>query len=156
MVKNMKKEYDADILKAFSQSYFTGVLVNVREDRYEVLHLASWMRYIPEEGSYTKFLEEILNDSIMQEYLGQLREKLNLSYIKKTLNKEKLTEVDRSYYVDYKVIRGEQRRWKSETCLSIIERYYETKRKRHGISTYIKRSLPAGRTCESGENNIFK
>ena len=25
----MKKEYDADILKAFSQSYFTGVLVTI-------------------------------------------------------------------------------------------------------------------------------
>lgn len=107
----MKKEYDADILKAFSQSYFAGVLVNVAEDRYEVLHLASWMRYIPEEGSYTKFLEEILSDSIMQEYQGQLREKLDLFYIKKTLNKEKLTEIDRSYYVDYKSIREEQRRW---------------------------------------------
>lgn len=45
----MKKEYDADILKAFSQSYFAGILVNVREDRYEVLHLASWMRHISKE-----------------------------------------------------------------------------------------------------------
>lgn len=107
----MKKEYDADILKAFSQSYFTGVLVNVVEDRYEVLHLASWMRYISKEGSYTEFLEEILNDSIMQEYQGQLREKLDPSYIKKTLNEDELTEIDRSYYIDYKVIREEQRRW---------------------------------------------
>lgn len=45
----MKKEYDADILKAFSQSYFAGILVNVGEDRYEVLHLASWMRHISKE-----------------------------------------------------------------------------------------------------------
>lgn len=79
----MKKEYDADILQAFSQSYFAGILVNVGEDRYEVLHLASWMRHISKEGSYTEFLEEILNDSIMQEYQGQLREKLDPSYIKK-------------------------------------------------------------------------
>ncbi len=107
----MKKEYDADILKAFSQSYFTGVLVNVAEDRYEVLHLASWMRYIPEEGSYTNFLEEILGDSIIKEYQGRLREKLDLSYIKKALNEDELTEIDRSYYIDYKVIREEQRRW---------------------------------------------
>lgn len=107
----MKKEYDADILKAFSQSYFTGILVNVGEDRYEVLHLASWMRHISKEGSYTEFLEEILNDSIMQDYQGQLREKLDPSYIKKTLNEDELTEIDRSYYIDYKVIREEQRRW---------------------------------------------
>lgn len=107
----MKKEYDADILKAFSQSYFTGVLVNVVEDRYEVLHLASWMRYISEKGSYTQFLEEILSDSIIQEYQGQLREKLDLSYIKKVLNEDELTEIDRSYYIDYKVIRKGQRRW---------------------------------------------
>ena len=108
---NMKKEYDADILKAFSQSYFAGILVNVREDRYEVLHLASWMRHISKEGSYTEFLEEMLNDSIMQDYQGQLREKLDPSYIKKTLNEDELTEIDRSYYIDYKVIREEQRRW---------------------------------------------
>lgn len=107
----MKKEYDADILKAFSQSYFTGILVNVREDRYEVLHLASWMRHISKEGSYTEFLEEILNDSVIQDYQGQLREKLDPSYIKKTLNEDELTEIDRSYYIDYKVIREEQRRW---------------------------------------------
>lgn len=107
----MKKEYDADILKAFSQSYFTGVLVNVVEDRYEVLHFASWMRYISEKGSYTQFLEEILSDSIIQEYQGQLREKLDLSYIKKVLNEDELTEIDRSYYIDYKVIRKGQRRW---------------------------------------------
>lgn len=107
----MKKEYDADILKAFSQSYFTGVLVNVVEDRYEVLHLASWMRYISEKGSYTQFLEEILSDSIIQEYQGQLREKLDFSYIKKVLNEDELTEIDRSYYIDYKVIRKGQRRW---------------------------------------------
>ena len=108
---NMKKEYDADILKAFSQSYFAGILVNVGEDRYEVLHLVSWMRHISKEGSYTEFLEEILNDLIMQEYQGQLREKLDPSYIKKTLNEDELTEIDRSYYIDYKVIREEQRRW---------------------------------------------
>lgn len=54
---NMKKEYDADILKAFSQSYFAGILVNVGEDRYEVLHLASWMRHISKEGSYTDFIK---------------------------------------------------------------------------------------------------
>lgn len=107
----MKKEYDADILQAFSQSYFAGILVNVGEDRYEVLHLASWMRHISKEGSYTEFLEEILNDSIMQDYQGQLREKLDPSYIKKTLNEDELTEIDRSYYIDYKVIREEQRRW---------------------------------------------
>ena len=107
----MKKEYDADILKAFSQSYFAGILVNVREDHYEVLHLASWMRHISKEGSYTEFLEEMLNDSIMQDYQGQLREKLDPSYIKKTLNEDELTEIDRSYYIDYKVIREEQRRW---------------------------------------------
>lgn len=53
----MKKEYDADILQAFSQSYFTGILVNVGEDRYEVLHLASWMRHILKEGSYTDFIK---------------------------------------------------------------------------------------------------
>lgn len=64
----MKKEYDADILKAFSQSYFA------------------------------EFLEEILSDSIMQDYQGQLREKLDPSYIKKTLNEDELTEIDRSYY----------------------------------------------------------
>lgn len=107
----MKKEYDADILQAFSQSYFTGILVNVGEDRYEVLHLASWMRHISEKGSYTQFLEEILSDSIIQEYQGQLREKLDLSYIKKVLNEDELTEIDRSYYIDYKVIRKGQRRW---------------------------------------------
>ena len=107
----MKKEYDTDILKAFSQSYFTGVLLNVVEDRYEALHLASWMKYIPEEGIYTEFLEDILDESIMPEYQEQLKEKLNLGYIKKTLNKDKLTEINRSYYVDYKLIREEERRW---------------------------------------------
>ena len=53
----MKKGYDADILQAFSQSYFAGILVNVGEDRYEVLHLASWMRHISKEGSYTEFIK---------------------------------------------------------------------------------------------------
>lgn len=47
----------------------------------------------------------------MQDYQGQLREKLDPSYIKKTLNEDELTEIDRSYYIDYKVIREEQRRW---------------------------------------------
>lgn len=77
----MKKEYDVDILKAFSQSYFTGILVHVREDWYEVLHLASWLKYIPEEGKYTQFLKNILNNSIKKEYQVELQEKLDISYI---------------------------------------------------------------------------
>lgn len=115
----MKKEYEADVLKAFSQSYFAGVLVNVSEDRYEALHLASWMKYISEYGTYTEFLDDILNDSIMKEYRGELREKLDLEYIKKTLNKDQLTELERSYYVDYKAMRQEKRRWNRATVVIV-------------------------------------
>lgn len=107
----MKKEYGVDILKALTQSYFTGLLVNVMEDRYEVLHVASGIKHIPPEGIYTKLIEDILNDSIMKSYHGELREKLDLSYIKQTLNKEQLTEIDRSYYIDYKTLRDGKRRW---------------------------------------------
>ncbi len=56
------------------------------------------MRYcilLPDEiyfrkGSYTQFLEEILSDSIIQEYQGQLREKLDLSYIKKVFERRRI------------------------------------------------------------------
>lgn len=115
----MKKEYEADVLKAFSQSYFAGVFVNVSEDQYEALHLASWMKYISEYGTYTELLDDILNDSIMKEYRGELREKLDLEYIKKTLNKEQLTEFERSYYVDYKAMREEKRRWNRATVVIV-------------------------------------
>lgn len=107
----MKKEYEADILKAFSQSYFTGVLVHVIKDYYEVQHLASWLKYIPKEGRYTQFLENILRDSIMEEHQEEVRTKLDCSYIKKMLNKDNLTETERSYYIDYKWCREGRQRW---------------------------------------------
>lgn len=115
----MRKEYEVDILKAFSQSYFIGVLVNVREDHYEVLHLASWIKNISQEGIYTQLLNDILNDSIMKEYRGELSRKLDFEYINKTLNKDKLTETDRSYYVDYKMMREGQRRWCRATVVIV-------------------------------------
>lgn len=115
----MKKEYDVDILKAFSQSYFIGILVHVREDWYEVLNLASWLKYIPEEGKYTQFLKNILNNSIKKEYQAELQEKLDISYIKKTLNKDEVTEVDRSYYMDYRSAGEEKRRWCRATVVIV-------------------------------------
>lgn len=115
----MRKEYEVDILKAFSQSYFIGVLVNVREDYYEVLHLASWIKNISQEGIYTQLLNDIVNDSIMKEYRGELSRKLDFEYINKTLNKDKLTETDRSYYVDYKMMREGQRRWCRATVVIV-------------------------------------
>ena len=115
----MRKEYEVDILKAFSQSYFIGVLVNVREDHYEVLHLASWIKNISQEGIYTQLLNDILNDSIMKEYRGELSRKLDFEYINKTLNKNRLTETDRSYYVDYKMMREGQRRWCRATVVIV-------------------------------------
>ena len=115
----MRKEYEVDILKAFSQSYFIGVLVNIREDHYEALHLASWIHNISEEGTYTQLLSDILDDSIMKEYQGELSQKLDFEYIERTLNKDRLTESDRSYYVDYKMTREGQRRWCRATVVIV-------------------------------------
>lgn len=36
----------------------------------------------------------LLAKAILQDYQGQLREKLDPSYIKKTLNEDELTEID--------------------------------------------------------------
>ena len=99
------------ILRALGQSYFHTVLVQVEEDTYENVQTVPWLAREGETGSYTQQMEKMVHNYVLQEFQQDVMEKLSLDYIKKNLHERTLSEIDRSYYVDYRTVREEEARW---------------------------------------------
>lgn len=119
MEKGIKERYTEEILQAICSSYFTSVLVDVKDNRYRFLDLADWIQGLPETGKYTDVVQWLLDNLVVPEYQKEVREKLSQEYIRQQLNREQITETRRSYYVDYQVKHASVKKWTRITVLIV-------------------------------------
>lgn len=93
------------VLNALCREYFTGIIVNVEKDQYEVLHFSPWMEKYPEEGIFSEFVDEYVRDYVTEEFQQELRNALSKSVLCKYLESTQEENETCSCYVEYASIR---------------------------------------------------
>jgi len=99
------------VLNALCREYFTGIIVNVEKDQYEVLHFSPWMEKYPKEGKFSEFIDEYVKDFITEEFQQEFRKALSKSMLCKYLESAQEENEERSYYVEYASVRYEKPCW---------------------------------------------
>lgn len=99
------------VLDALCREYFTGIIVDVEKDQYEVLHFSPWMEKYPKEGKFSEFIDEYVKDFITEEFQQELRKALSKSMLCKYLESAQEENEERSYYVEYASVRYEKPCW---------------------------------------------
>lgn len=99
------------VLNALCREYFTGIIVNVEKDQYEVLHFSPWMEKYPKEGIFSEFVDEYVRDYVTEEFQQELRNALSKSVLCKYLESTQEENEACSCYVEYASIRYEKPCW---------------------------------------------
>lgn len=99
------------VLDALCREYFTGIIVDVEKDQYEVLHFSPWMEKYPKEGKFSEFIDEYVKDFITEEFQQEFRKALSKSMLCKYLESAQEENEERSYYVEYASVRYEKPCW---------------------------------------------
>ena len=99
------------VLNALCREYFTGIIVNVEKDQYEVLHFSPWMEKYPEEGIFSEFVDEYVRDYVTAEFQQELRNALSKSVLCKYLESTQEENEACSCYVEYASVRYEKPCW---------------------------------------------
>ena len=99
------------VLNALCREYFTGIIVNVEKDQYEVLHFSPWMEKYPEEGIFSEFVDEYVRDYVTEEFQQELRNALSKSALCKYLESTQEENETCNCYVEYASIRYEKPCW---------------------------------------------
>lgn len=99
------------VLNALCREYFTGIIVNVEKDQYEVLHFSPWMEKYPEEGIFSEFVDEYVRDYVKEEFQQELRNALSKSVLCKYLESTQEENEACSCYVEYASVRYEKPCW---------------------------------------------
>lgn len=101
-----------DTLKSLESIFFTLFRIDLANNRYETIYLAPWLEgAIKREGIYTDLRQLFLNGFIVPEHREMMDEQMSRENIKAKLSQKAISDVRRSFYVDYQAIRGGQRRW---------------------------------------------
>lgn len=101
-----------EMLKSLETIFFALFRVDLRNGSYETIYLAPWLEgKIGHTGEYAKLRKLFIDAMVMPEYQGLLESKMSDKAIRESLSQDKLNDVRRSFYIDYRAIRGDERRW---------------------------------------------
>ena len=112
-------EHSEEVLQAFFRNYFAGFLVDVEEETYETMYLPPWIDDVPTKGKYNDLMHAFVENRTVKEHRQEVYDRMNLDYVRKTLDKRNLTYTSRSGYVDYQAIRHGERHWCRATIILV-------------------------------------
>lgn len=100
------------ILQSLETIYFTLFYVDVGARRYESIYFAHWLsQFVQEHGDYDELKEKFIDNLVVPEFREELHRRMTPEYISDTLSREKITELRKSYYVDYQAYRAGEAKW---------------------------------------------
>ena len=109
-----------DMLKSLESIFFTLFRVDLANNKYETIYLAPWLEDLIEfEGAYTELRELFISELVVPQYRSVLEERLASKNIKEKLGQGVISDVKKSFYVDYRAIRNGQRRWCRVTVTAV-------------------------------------
>ncbi len=112
-------DHGEEVLQAFFRNYFAGFLVDVEQERYETMYLPPWIDDIPDKGDYHTLMHQLVDNRAVPEHRQEIYDRMNLDYVRKTLDKNNLSYTSRSGYVDYQAIRHGERHWCRATVILV-------------------------------------
>lgn len=100
------------MLKALQTIYFLLFCVNLETGHYDAVYIAPWMRAaIPESGDYNTLRKLFIDGFIVPAFREDIDTHMSIPYIRETLNRQNLSDVRKSFYVDYQAIREDRTPW---------------------------------------------
>ena len=100
------------MLKALQTIYFLLFCVNLETGHYDAVYIAPWMKAaIPESGDYDTLRKLFIDGFIVPAFREDIDTHMSIPYIRKTLNRQNLSDVRKSFYVDYQAIREDRTPW---------------------------------------------
>lgn len=109
-----------EMLKSLETIYFTLFYVDLKEDSYKSVYTAPWLSsIIPDKGSYTELKKQFVDSMVVDEFRDNVDLRMSYDFIRDNLNRRVISEVRRSFYTDYKAIRGGLIRWCRVTAAAV-------------------------------------
>lgn len=100
------------MLKALQTIYFLLFCVNLESGHYDAVYIAPWMKAaIPESGDYDTLRKLFIDGFIVPAFREDIDTHMSIPYIRETLNRQNLSDVRKSFYVDYQAIREDRTPW---------------------------------------------
>lgn len=104
-------KFARSILKTLCQNYFTGMVVDVEKNQYEVLHFSPWMEKYSKQGSFSEFVDEYVRDYVTGDFRKELQNALSISMLRKYLESMRGDNTECSYYMEYESLRYGEPHW---------------------------------------------
>ena len=104
-------KFARSILKTLCQNYFTGMVVDVEKNQYEVLHFSPWMEKYSKQGSFSEFVDEYVRDYVTGDFRKELQNALSISMLRKYLESMRGDNTECSYYMEYESLRYGELHW---------------------------------------------
>lgn len=100
------------MLKALQTIYFLLFCVNLETGHYDAVYIAPWMKAtIPESGDYDTLRKLFIDGFIVPAFREDIDTHMSIPNIRETLNRQNLSDVRKSFYVDYQAIREDRTPW---------------------------------------------
>ena len=100
------------MLKALQTIYFMLFCVNLETGHYDAVYIAPWMKAaIPESGDYDTLRKLFIDRFIVPAFREDIDTHMSIPYIRETLNRQNLSDLRKSFYVDYQAIREDRTPW---------------------------------------------
>lgn len=100
------------MLKALQTIYFMLFCVNLETGHYDAVYIAPWMKAaIPESGDYDTLRKLFIDGFIVPAFREDIDTHMSIPYIRETLNRQNLSDLRKSFYVDYQAIREDRTPW---------------------------------------------
>ena len=93
------------MLQALETIYFALFYVDIENDTYETIYIPSWLVGKPvRNGVYTDLKKMFVDTMVVAEFKEEVDSRMSIEFIRETLNREKITDVRKSFYTDYQAL----------------------------------------------------
>ena len=100
------------MLRALQTIYFLLFYVNLETGHYDTVYIAPWLKAaIPGSGDYDTLRKLFIDGFIVPAFREEIDTHMSIPYIRETLNRQNLSDVRKSFYVDYQAIREDRTPW---------------------------------------------
>lgn len=94
------------MLQALETIYFALFYVDIKNDTYETIYIPSWLAdKSVRNGVYTDLKKMFVDTMVVEEFKEEVDSRMSIEFIRETLNREKITDVRKSFYTDYQALR---------------------------------------------------
>lgn len=109
---NLRLTESVRMLRSLETIYFSLFYVDLLSDSYNTIYIAPWLeKAIPQSGVYTTLKNTFLTTMVVPAYREDIDRRMSGDFIRKTLCKENITAVRKSFYTDYQALRGGEIKW---------------------------------------------